>query len=107
MMGRGQTIAPDVLRYIQERQGEYVYIDTMRKDLGLSQVQIQGAVGNLRNRHGQPIEVIQKGTVWRWSPNSKDLKSSKRVFEEIGGPTKDGTLILECEDGSLWKAVEL
>lgn len=107
-MARGKSTSPEVLKYIQEQQGEYVYVDTVCKDLGLERAQVQGAISNLRNRHNQPIEVVQKGTIWRWKPNAENEKSKnyKRVFEEVGA-TRTGAVVIQDEDGNLYKAVEL
>lgn len=101
-----------VLRELTRKTGEVVYRADIAKDTGLTENQVSSAVWALLNQSGdisQQIETVVRGRSWRYwpngQPNQRNTPKGRRVFEEVG-PAKIG-VILECEDGTLWKAEQL
>jgi len=60
--------------------------------------------------HPDQIEIVERGYSWKWkggkSNNSAAKSSDERIFEVVG-EFKDGSLLLRCEDGLLFKAQPL
>lgn len=100
-----------VLREITAHPGEVMYREDIAKTLNLSPGQVTSAVYGLMNGStavGDQLETVVRGRSWRWMPNgvkSATKKKEKRMFQEVG-EAKAG-VILECEDGTLWKAEQL
>jgi hypothetical protein len=95
------SIQPAVQKYFEQHTGTTVYVDDMSAALDLERKQIQVAVTGLI-RKGTPIEVVHSGNTWRYGPK----QSSKSVYEEIG-TARDGRVVLQREDGTLWVATQL
>jgi hypothetical protein len=109
-MGHSPTV-PVVLDYLAKRVGQSVSIGEITDATKLTEKQVQAAIQNARSRHGcaEAIEVVFRGRQWRYDPTKTKQSAStgKRMFEEIGASSKTGVLILECEDGTLWKAEQI
>lgn len=99
---RGVSIAATVMNYLDRHMGMRVYTATMAEELGMTKDQVTGAIYRLLQRKDFPVTRIAEG-VYEVRPKS----SSKRIFEELGRSKKDGTLIIEADDGTLYKATEL
>lgn len=120
-MARSQ-IKARLISYFDKRIGQIVTLDDLAREFtDVTSSQLRVGVGNLRNSPSNEsggldmrtsLQVVARGNAWCWrpvnatSPSANSSLPSKRCFEEIG-PTKDGSLLLQCEDGSIWKAIEL
>lgn len=108
--GRTGGIRADVLTYFHQRPGQRIFLSEIVKDLNLLEVQIQQAITTeMRRDPDCGIEVHVRGHEWSWKPAEKKEaadEDGKRIFVEVG-KTKAGTLIIESEDGVLYKAIEL
>lgn len=103
-----------IMQYFEQRPGVNVYLKDLMVDLGEKDAKrVQTGITNLSRETGFPIEIVQRGQIYRYSPfaiggkEAKDARRSGRIFEEIGQSKKDGSLILESEDGTLYRATEL
>jgi len=119
-MARSQ-IKARLLGHFSKRIGQVVTLDDLVHEFAdLTADQIRVGVNNVRNSPANEsggldmkasLKIMARGNAWCWRPVNATLPSensspTKRCFEEIG-PTKDGSLLIQCEDGSIWKAVEL
>lgn len=120
-MARSQ-IKARLIGYFDKRIGQIVTLDDLTREFtDVTPSQLRVGVGNLRNSPSNEsggldmkasLQVIARGNAWCWRPVNATLPSAnsplptKRCFEEVG-PTKSGELLLQCEDGSIWKAIEL
>lgn len=112
-----------LLGYFNSRVGQVVTLTDLTHEFAdLSADQLRIAVNNARNSPSDEsggidmkasLRVVARGNAWCWRPvnatppvETSAPTPTKRCFEEIG-PTKDGSLLIQCEDGSIWKAVEL
>lgn len=99
-----------LMEYMGKHMGETVYVSDVSKDLGVTEEQVRGAFGSIRFAHGDsfPIETVIPARAWVHRPQGKDpAKPTDTLFKLIGGPTKDGSFILEREDGTLYMAKEI
>lgn len=110
-----------LLSYFDKRLGEVVTLDQLvREFTDLNADQIRVGVNNLRNSKPEEsggfdmkesLKVMARGNAWCWRPvqtphATLPAKTTKRCFEEVGA-TKDGSLLIQADDGTIWKAVEL
>jgi hypothetical protein len=119
-MGRPQTKAR-LLAFFDKRIGQVVTLDELQREFpDLTSDQLRVGVGNLRNSPSNEsggfdmktsLQVVARGNAWTWRPvqaltATSPQESQKRCFEEVG-QTRDGSMIIQADDGTLWKAVEL
>lgn len=119
-MARNQ-IKARLISYFDQRVGQVITLnDLAREFVDLSADQIRTGINNARNSPANEsggldmrssIMVVARGNAWCWRPVNATLPGetpspSKRCFEEIG-PTKDGSILVQADDGTIWKAVEL
>lgn len=105
-MGSAAT-SPKVLDYLYRNANVHVHAMDIVRDTGLTLLQVQGAIGNLRRTKGMDIETIIAGQVFVLHTKNEAAKvNGKRVFEELG-TTKDGRLIIQDADGNLFEAKEM
>lgn len=111
--GRAQTrevfknIKPLTLQYLVEHPGSVVFLkdiaEFIRKANGsVREASIQTAITGMIEE-GKPIEVESRGQAWRYQPN---VKKNKRLFEELT-TTKAGVILVEDEEGNVYKLEEL
>lgn len=94
-----------ILEYMEQHTGQPVYTDTIVKELGLPARTIQNTIGQLRDAKGFAIETISAGRAYRYRGTTA-AANGKRVFEEIG-TTKEGHVIIQADDGTLYRAEAL
>ena len=102
-MGAQRTFGAlyDVLK---EREGLETTIPDIMARTGLRRDQVFNAVNTLK-RQGRPVETHVAGHSFilrREAPLTKE----KRVFEEIG-TAKNGDIVIQDEDGNLYKATRI
>lgn len=108
----GTGLQAKIMRYMEQRPGVNVYLDEMRHEFGVPEALVQTAVRNIRQRDywREAVEVVVRGRVWMYRPNRKPVEDERKdtplCFEEVG-QTRDGDLILQCEDGRIFRAREL
>lgn len=101
------VVRDKVLKYIEKASGTTVYADDMAKDLGLNQAQIRAAARGLIDSGNCPQLVVTiAGRAWRWDASQKAAKQAKRIFEELT-TTKAGVVLVQDEDGNVYKLEEL
>ncbi len=111
---RRGSITARIRKYLEERPGQAVYTAELMEEFDLTEHQVQGAINNLAKRvDDATIETVLRGQTWRWLPKSSSEKSktssapvSKRMFVEVGEVT-GGDIIIQCEDGTLYRAAKL
>lgn len=116
----GVQIKPKLISYFRQHPGIDVYADDIMNALGETKERVMGGMTNIMNPNQRNSEAVRefaqhtekRGTgVWRYRPpnilqGSERERPSKRLFTEVGS-TKDGSLVLECEDGKLFMAEEM
>lgn len=112
------SIRQGIIAYFDRHVGQIVNIEDIVAELGLELRQAQGNIANIRNSDNGPldwkasIQVVTHGRQYLYRPVPKTtpatspVKPTKRCFEEIGS-VKDGSLLIQADDGTIWKAVEL
>jgi biotin operon repressor len=112
MVQRQRNSAP-IMDYLVTRRNEYVTLTEIVKATGIDRQRVMNAISQLRGRNGVNIETISKGSTYVLREGSQMTKKEdtpsrklKKVFEEIGA-TREGDLIIQADDGTLWKAVQL
>lgn len=112
--GTRRPIRPKVLAYMADRPGQTLHLDTIASDLGFTAPQVQACINNMRKESpaeldlAASITVVRRGSVWKFKPIDPpiDRPETSLLYTQLG-ITKDGSHILQCEDGTLWKATEL
>lgn len=100
-----------LMQFFEERPGKTVYLETLARTLGEDPTAVQTGVRNLRRREGweKALEVVVRGKAWRYTPTEETAEQDSgtgRCFEQIG-TTRDGDLILQSDDGGIFRATEL
>lgn len=105
---RGRTTVRDkVLRAIEKGAGSTVYIDDISKDYDLDPHSVRNGVRGLIDSGNFPqLEVAVAGRAWRWNANASKASKGKRMFEELT-TTKAGVILVQDEDGNVYKLEEL
>lgn len=106
-----KIIRPLLQEYFMKRTGETVYLADICNELKLGQEQVKSGVLNLRNCNDHwktALRVQATGRAWSYHPNSSSGAPtvSKRVFEEVG-PTNTGDIVIQDDQGKLYRATEL
>lgn len=112
--GTRRPIRPKVLAYMVDRPNQTLHLDTMASDLGFTAPQVQACINHMRKEPpaeldlAASITVIRRGSVWKFKPVNPPINQPETslLYTQIG-VTKDGSHVLQCEDGTLWKATEL
>lgn len=104
------SFRPAILQYLEAHEGDQVYLERMAAAIGATRKQTQQAVSNLREDLPDiPIRVIVAGNVWVYDRAWRQpdaVKPTRRMFEEIG-PTKSGDILIQDQDGAIYRAVEM
>lgn len=116
----GAQIKPKLISYFRQHPGIDVYVDDIVHALDETRERVLGGMTNILNPNQHNSAAVRefakyiekRGTgVWRYRPPDQkqqdNERPNKRLFTELGGPTKDGYFILECEDGKLFRAEEM
>lgn len=108
--GGKRYVKNDLMEYLSKRAGQTVYVSDAAADLGVTENQVRAAIPNIRQAHGDdfPITTEIPARAWMYRPKGTEEKpKGDTLFKLIGGPTKDGSYILEREDGTLYMAKEM
>jgi hypothetical protein len=81
-MGRA-TVRPKIWKYLTERPGEEIHVDTMASDLGLDRSQVQQGMRYLVDKN--LVEQVIQGNSWRYQGRKAD-------FVEEPVPVPEGDL---------------
>lgn len=117
--GYRKPIRSKVMTYMSERPGSVVWLDQIVNDVCPDQSPTkvrQNMATMVREVPG--LTCFTRGQAWVYNPNaSADATNTApapaparrptgRIWQDIG-QAKDGSLILEATDGTLWRATEL
>lgn len=104
------SFRPAILRYFEQHERQNVYLEDLAEAIGATKEQAQGAMTNLRANMpdmAKQIKVIVTGNVWTYDRDrTPAAKPTKRMFEELA-TAKDGTIVIQDQDGGLYRASEL
>lgn len=101
-MSRGKAISGKVLDYLIENENIIVTLTGIMKATELTRTQVFSTLSNLRIRHGVNIETVTKGGAWIYK-GMTPVDSKGRLFEFLA-ETKKGTLLIQDEEGTIYKA---
>lgn len=104
------TFADKIFAVFETSPNVEISLGQIRKNVDgeYTDQQIQTAISNLRNRGKIPIEVVVAGRVYRYTPGMKLERGpeQKQLFESVA-KLKNGDLLLQDENGVIFRAVEL
>lgn len=89
-----------VLKYLKEYQNQDLHIADIAADLGLTNLQVSGAIASLRNTY--EITSPHRGWYRFGGDNNKASKTYTLIIERGGG-----NLVLTDDDGTLYVARRL
>ena len=96
--------------YFSKRPGQTIYISDLMTDVGASSEEaMRESVNSLRTSVQGWTDTLQveiNGRAWVYKPPAGKSVSAKRVFEELA-VTKAGDIIIQDEQGRIYKAQEL
>lgn len=110
-MAKRRDITVRVLEYIQKRPGQYLYVQDIASELDLTEAQVRKGIYYIISTDKLPY--ISKKTQYGpyiYSPGTNaDITAEQNgnIIFEMRGRTKKGDLIIEADDGTLYRAVEL
>lgn len=104
-----KSISPRVIEYMHKNPNQHVHVHTIAKDLGDTVTRVAGSLSHLATRRPElGLIAISRG-VYMFQPGGDENKSNEdrgKLYSFVG-KAKDGSLVLESEDGTLLRAVEL
>lgn len=97
-----------VLDVLSKHRGIDVTVTDICQDTGLTREQVKTAVNNLAVRHNLPITTVVRGNVYRYEKANAATtpKSDETLYVQLG-VTKAGVVLLEDEEGELWRATKI
>lgn len=111
-MGKGQSVTPYVLKYLDTHVGETVFLADMATALKFKPSQIQSVMTRMNADPQEDLEIVSRGQAWRYRGHYTEAEvpsttaNDPRLFDEIG-VTRDGALIIQDVEGRLYRATEL
>lgn len=105
-MSRIQT---GVFKYLDDHIGQTVYCNDIAEELKVDKSSIMNVISrcirNNINGYADRLQVIQRGNVWCLHAATKSAFSNK-LYEQLA-TTKSGVIILQDEDGEVYKVVPI
>ena len=110
-----QAIASIVYEYMRSHPGEALYLSAIAKELDRDAASISTALGRFAAMDDTPIERVTgpNGPVrglYMWRVGGKQTaepaKPGKALYEYVG-TIRDGSVIVQSENGQLFKMTEL
>jgi DNA-binding transcriptional regulator GbsR (MarR family) len=89
-----------------DHKDEEVTINELLHLTGVSTGAVSSAITYLTSTKGLPIETLIRGQRWKYSTARAAKSGNKRIFEELA-ETRNGIILVECEDGRIYKLEEL
>lgn len=129
------SVLQPVLQYLGRKPGQAIYVSELAAETNLKEDQIKSAISTARSRNPEifrRVKVIVPGFAWEYSPKStsaddppttaadrirepapaakavvrKQSRPKGRLFEFLA-EAKDGALVIQEEDGTLWRATQI
>lgn len=107
MRHQNRGIAAKVFQWLEQRPGLVCYSEDIAQGLDVEKAVINNAINWLKNGKNLPIETVLPGSAWRYDPNKQPQKKTVHSLFELVGKAKNGDLILQDEEGGLFRAKEI
>ena len=97
-----------MLEFLAKSPGSTHYVGDLANGFEVTEQQIRSCINSIIRDEALPgLEVVIPQRSWVYRPSAEPKHSNtKRVFEEIG-QTRSGDLILQDQDGKVYRAKEL
>jgi hypothetical protein len=103
------------MRKFEASEGKVLYADDLANELDVYRDTVQAGVNNLRRKPewDAAIEIVVRGNAWRYKGPAGEVKANGHAPDGAGlmftslASTREGDLILQCEDGRIFRAKEL
>lgn len=100
-------IRAKLVEYFIKNQGVPVFLKDIREFTGAtSDVAVQNAISNLRGEGDWESKIMIQAAGRVWVYRDIPMPTGKRLFEELA-VTKTGDIIIQDNDGKVYRAVEL
>lgn len=99
-----------VADYFLGNVGRSITLSELEKETGLPTDTVRNSISYLTRQKGYRIKTEVAGRRWRLTnetPGAPNDKSDDRKLYQELAKTRNGTVIVECEDGSIYKLVEI
>ena len=90
---------------LERAPGKVFYLKDLMEELNAPEVAIQNAAARAVREGGGSYKVHISARAWVYAPDGVAARG-KRMFEELAA-AKDGSIIIQDEQGNLFRAVEL
>lgn len=102
-----------LITFLTENANRIFTLTQISAAIGEDETRVRVGINNLRNSANgsdadywrRTVEVVSQGTSWVYRPDNKTVKT-RTLYEEIGH-SKTGTIIVEDENGKLFRLEEL
>ncbi len=98
-------ITPRFREMLERAPGNVFYLKDICEELGAPEVAVQNCAARAVRENSGAYKVHIPARAWVYAPNGTTA-NGKRMFEELA-LTKDGSIIIQDEAGTIYKAVEL
>lgn len=104
----GVSIRPKLIKYFRERPGVQVYAEDITYDLGEDRKRIFAGINNMITEKKLPgLQRVSKGGPFVYNGPGQVVNGDAKELFQLIGESKLGDMILEGEDGKLYRAKEL
>lgn len=95
-----------VLQYLDANRGQRVFLSAIANEVNEPPRRVQQAISHIRAQHNYPIKTIVKGHTWEIAPgiSTSSPEDNSVKYTEITS-LRSGAVLLERQDGALFKAV--
>lgn len=103
-----KIIRPQVIEFLSKAPGSTHYLKDLAAGFAVTEKQMGECIaGIIRDEQLPGLEVTIRGRAWVYRPGAESKQGKgTRVFEELAA-TKSGDLIIQDQDGKLYRAKEL
>lgn len=106
----GYPIRDKLIIYFKKHPGVQIFVDDLAAELEEDRERVLSGVGNLMRENRLPgLEKIAIAGPWIYKgpPTASNGQVDSKSIFEFRWKTKKGDLIIESDDGTLYRAVEL
>lgn len=101
------AIVTDLMKYFEDHPGVNIYADDLANELKMDRRTLTTSIAWIIREDKLPgLCKLAKPGPYVYKPNNKKAASSTTYYELLA-VTKKGELVIQSEDGTLYKAVEL
>ena len=106
----GQKISRRLIAYFLDNPNIEINARDLKSEFNISDQQLSSSISYIRNQDWNgarvKLQTIVPGTLWMWHQNGADKSESRPLYEHLA-TTRTGDILVQDEDGAVYKLTEL